>query len=287
MVLRGSNDQMQLEFTKMQSLGNDFVVLDAVTQSIVLNERSAQQIADRHKGIGCDQILVVEPATDQTSDFRFRIYNADGSEVGQCGNGARCFLKFVIDQGLTDRDQVTIQTNTATMLASLSDDGLVSVDMGEPTFEPSRVPFSADEQAPEYPLEIDSGTIRIGAVSVGNPHAVQVVEVLSDDLVATQGPQVENHVRFPERTNAGFMQIVSAEQINLRVHERGVGETQACGSGACAAVAVGRHQGRLSDEVAVHLPGGVLGIRWQGAGESLFMTGPAETVFKGRMDIVV
>lgn len=284
-MLRGSIDRMQLEFTKMQSLGNDFVVLDAVTQSIVLSERSAQQIADRHKGIGCDQILLVEPATDQTSDFRFRIYNADGSEVGQCGNGARCFLKFVIDRGLTDRKQVTIQTSTATMLASMSDDGQVSVDMGEPIFEPSRVPFSADEQASEYPLEIDSGTIRIGAVSMGNPHAVQVVDVLSDDLISTQGPQLENHVRFPERVNAGFMQIVTPEHINLRVYERGVGETQACGSGACAAVAVGRLQGRLSERVTVALPGGVLGIHWPGAGESLTMTGPAETVFQGSMGL--
>ncbi len=276
---------MQLQFTKMQSLGNDFVVLDAVTQSIVLDETSAQQIADRHKGIGCDQILVAEPATDQTSDFRFRIYNADGSEVGQCGNGARCFLKFVIDQGLTDRDEITVQTSTATMQLRQSTDGRVTVDMGEPVFEPSRVPFKADEQALEYPLEIESGTIQIGAVSVGNPHAVQIVDALSDDLVSIQGPQVENHSRFPERTNAGFMQIVSPEHVLLRVFERGVGETQACGSGACAAVAVGRNQGRLGEDVTVELPGGVLGIRWPGPGSSLLMTGPAETVFQGHINI--
>lgn len=272
---------MQIRFTKMHSLGNDFVVLDGVSESIVLDASSAQTIADRKRGIGCDQILLAEAATDGHSDFRFRIFNADGSEVGQCGNGARCFLRFLQDRQLTDASQVTVQTLTSAMTLASNADASVTVTMAEPVFAPERVPFDATARAPSYALDLGDRIIEVGAVSMGNPHAVQPVAALSDALIEQQGPLVERHARFPERTNAGFMEVIDRGHIRLRVFERGVGETEACGSGACAAVAVGRDQGLLDEQVRVDLPGGRLDIRWPGSGSKLWMTGPAHTVFDG------
>jgi len=276
---------MQLSFTKMHSLGNDFVVIDAVRQSIALDATMAKTIADRKIGIGCDQILIAEPSTDGLSDFRFRIYNADGSEVGQCGNGARCFLKFVQDVGLTDKREISVQTTTTAMQLVANPDHSVTVTMPEPRFEPADVPFEVSERASRYALALNDESIEIGAVSMGNPHAVQVVGELSDELVLGQGPLIEKHARFPEHCNAGFMQVLDRGHVRLRVYERGVGETLACGSGACGAVAVGRDMGLLDAGVAVDLPGGRLQIEWPGAGHPLLMTGPASSVFQGELTL--
>jgi diaminopimelate epimerase len=272
---------MLLKFTKMHGLGNDFVVLDLISQRFNLRPRHVRKLADRRYGIGCDQLLVVEAPLQPDSDFRYRIFNANGDEVEQCGNGARCFARFVRDRKLTHKNHLVVETNTGILHLTLLQDRQVQVDMGAPILEPAAIPFNAPHQAVQYPLALSGQQIMIGAVSMGNPHAVTLVEDTETAPVAELGPQIEHHEDFPQQVNAGFMQVLSAVEINLRVHERGVGETQACGSGACAAVVAGRLQGLLDEEVTVNLPGGSLQIAWAGEGHPVIMTGPATTVFEG------
>lgn len=272
-----------LRFTKMQGLGNDFVVIDAVRQSVQVDEAAIRWLADRRFGIGCDQVLLVEPARLPGTDFHYRIFNADGSEVEQCGNGARCFARFVRDQGLSEKSEIPVGTAAGPLSLHLGPDHQVRVDMGPPILEPARIPFLADRQALTYPLDIDGEALEIGAVSMGNPHAVLLVEDTDRAPVSRLGPRIEHHPRFPRRVNAGFMQILAPDRIRLRVHERGVGETLACGTGACAAVVTGRLRGLLRTRVRVSLPGGDLVIEWPGAPHPVLMTGPAEPVFEGEI----
>ena len=282
---------MKLKFTKMQGVGNDFVVLDGVTQSVLLTPALAQKMADRHFGIGCDQILLVEKPDPAGSalgaDFRYRIWNADGGEVEQCGNGARCFARFVRDHGLTDKDEIRVKTLSGLITPRLESDGQVTVDMGAPIFEPARIPFSADVAAIVHALDVDRRTVQISAVSMGNPHAVQVVDDVDTAPVLTEGPLIERHARFAQRVNVGYMQVLDRGRIRLRVFERGAGETLACGTGACAAVVAGIRRGLLDSPVRVQTRGGELTIRWDGADNAhsaVFMMGPAVTVFEGEFD---
>ncbi|MFZ5512681.1 MAG: diaminopimelate epimerase [Pseudomonadota bacterium] len=276
---------MKIRFTKMQGLGNDFVVIDAVNQKIELTPQQVRAIADRHFGIGCDQILVVEPAPRPDVDFRYRIYNADGGEVEQCGNGARCFVRFVRDKGLTAKREIRVDTRGGVIAPRLEDDGEVTVDMGVPRFAPAQVPFLTETEALVQPLEVAGRRVDITALSMGNPHAVQVVEDVDRAPVAELGPLIESHPRFPRRVNAGFMQVVDRHAIRLRVFERGAGETLACGTGACAAAVAGIARGLLDSPVRVHTRGGQLTIAWAGAGQPVYMTGPAVTVFEGEIDL--
>ena len=276
---------MRLRFTKMQGLGNDFVVVDAINQSVDMTPALSRRLADRRFGIGCDQLLLVEPARLPGTDFHYRIFNADGSEVEQCGNGARCFARFVREHGLTNRDEIPVGTAAGPIRLSIQADGQVSVDMGSPRLEPPEITFLADARAASYQLTLDGEALSIGAVSMGNPHAVLRVEDVDSARVAHLGPRIEHHQRFPNRVNVGFMQIVDRGHIRLRVWERGAGETLACGTGACAAAVVGRLQGDLDEQVRVTLPGGDLVIHWPGAGASVFMTGPASRVFDGVIDL--
>ncbi len=276
---------MRIKFTKMHGLGNDFVVLDAVNQAIDLTPARARFLADRHFGVGCDQILVVEPSARPDADFRYRIFNADGGEVEQCGNGARCFVRFVHDKGLTAKRAIRVETKGGLIEPRLEDDGLVTVDMGVPRFEPSHVPFVTGSDALVQPLQLDGASVDITALSMGNPHAVQVVANVDTAPVAEQGPLIENHPRFPQRVNAGFMQVVGRHAIRLRVYERGAGETLACGSGACAAVVAGIARGLLDSPVRVSMRGGELTIAWGGPGQPVRMTGPAVTVFDSEIEI--
>ena len=276
---------MELSFTKMQGLGNDFVVIDAYSQQVSLSSQQIKEIADRHFGVGCDQLLLVEKPTSASADFRYRIFNADGGEVEQCGNGARCFVRYVHDKGLTKKSQICVETASGIIYPKLEDNGLVTVDMGAPRFEPTQIPFIADKQAATYQLNIDHETITISAVSMGNPHAVQVVPNLQAAQVEIQGPIIEAHKRFPQRVNAGFMEIVDAHHIKLRVFERGAGETLACGTGACAAAVAGIQLGKLQSPVTVKMRGGELSIRWEGSDSSVMMTGPAVTVFEGQITL--
>ena len=278
---------MRLRFTKMHGLGNDFVVIDAVTQAQARTLAPAQVrfLADRHFGVGCDQVLVVEQSSRPDADFRYRIFNADGGEVEQCGNGARCFVRFVHEKGLTARRAIRVETQCGLIEPRLEDDGLVSVDMGVPRFEPTRVPFIAESDALVQRLELDGGAVEITALSMGNPHAVQVVANVDAAPVGVQGPLIENHPRFPQRVNAGFMQVVDRHAIRLRVFERGAGETLACGTGACAAVAAGIARGLLDSPVRVATRGGELVIAWGGPGQPVRMTGPAVTVFDSEIEI--
>ncbi|MGH8648640.1 MAG: diaminopimelate epimerase [Burkholderiales bacterium] len=276
---------MRLKFTKMHGLGNDFVVLDALARPLALTSEQLRHIADRHFGIGCDQVLQVEPPRQPDTDFYYRIFNADGGEVEQCGNGARCFVRYVRDRGLTAKRELRVGTRAGVIVPRLEDDGRVTVDMGVPEFEPSRIPFEAPARATSYALEVDGRRLEISALSMGNPHAVQVVPDIERAPVATEGPLIERHPRFPQRVNAGYVQIVSRRRILLRVHERGAGETLACGTGACAAVAAGVLRGLLDREVTVTARGGDLGISWAGEGTPVMMTGPAESVFEGEMEI--
>jgi len=276
---------MQLKFTKMQGVGNDFVVLDAVNQRVSLDSTLVRRIADRHFGVGCDQILLIEPPRATNTDFYYRIYNADGNEVQHCGNGARCFLKYVRDKGLTAKTEIRVETLSGIIVPKLEADGQVTVDMGPPEFAPEKIPFAADRQALTYWLEVDSHPVEISAVSMGNPHAVQVVDDVEQAPVLTQGPLIEHHPRFPQRANAGYMEVVDRRHIKLRVYERGAGETLACGTGACAAVIAGITRGYLDTPVSVHTRGGLLAIAWGGGGRPVMMTGPAETVFEGVIDI--
>ena len=269
----------------MHGAGNDFIVIDGVSQPIGLTPEQVRRLADRRFGVGCDQLLLVEPADQPGADFRYRIFNADGSEVEQCGNGARCFVRFVRDKGLTLKDQIVVDTLGGRIHPQLRPDGQVSVQMGIPRFEPTEVPFIAERRALVYDLEVDGRMIRAGVLSMGNPHAVQIVTDVETAPVHELGPRVERHPRFPRRVNAGFMQIVDAGHIRLRVWERGVGETLACGSGACAAVVAGRQLKLLDDKVQVSLPGGTLSVAWAGEGEPVWLTGPADTVFEGTIEL--
>ncbi|MDE1989550.1 MAG: diaminopimelate epimerase [Betaproteobacteria bacterium] len=276
---------MLLRFTKMQGLGNDFVVLDATATPLHLTPGQIRWIADRHFGVGCDQILIVEPPHDPANDFRYRIFNADGSEVENCGNGARCFVRFVHDRGLTRKDEIRVETLGGLITPRLNPDGRVTVNMGEPEFDPARVPFLAPARAPTYPLTVGTVTREFSVLSMGNPHAVQVVPSVAQAPVAQEGPLIERHPAFPKRVNAGFMEIVSRTHIRLRVFERGAGETLACGTGACAAVAAGIARGLLDDTVTVTTRGGDLSITWEGPGNPVWMTGDAVPVFSGELHL--
>jgi diaminopimelate epimerase len=275
---------MTLDFSKMHGLGNDFMVIDAINQSVELSSAQVQALADRHRGVGFDQLLLVEAATT-TADFRYRIYNADGGEVGQCGNGARCFMHFVHDRGLTDKTELSVETQSGLLQLVLETDGLVTVDMGEPRLAPADIPFDAAEFAHTYPLEVDGETLEISALSMGNPHAVLLVDAVETAPVGRLGPLIEDHPRFPQHVNAGFMQIIDPEHIRLRVYERGAGETRACGSGACAAVVAGRLRDQLAPRVNVSLTGGNLVVKWAGEGHPVYMTGPATQVYRGQIDL--
>ncbi len=273
---------MELQFTKMHGLGNDFVVLDFTDEVLPLSANQAAHIADRNFGVGCDQILIVERSQRGDVDFKYRILNADGSEVGQCGNGARCFVRYVHDKGLTEKNPITVETLTGEMtLTSDIKTGLVTVDMGAPRFEPKDIPLDAQERTPSYYVDLDGKTHEFSALSMGNPHAVLLVDDVLTAPVLELGSKLENHPIFPERANIGFMQINSRNDISLRVFERGSGETIACGSGTCAAVVAGIQLGLLDNEVTAHLTGGDLTIQWAGEGASVMMTGPAQTSFEG------
>ena len=274
---------MLLRFTKMHGLGNDFVVLDLITQSVRLDAPLIRFLADRHRGIGCDQVLVVEPPTDPDMDFLYRIYNQDGSEAQQCGNGARCVAKFIRDRRLSAKRRLRVETLGGPISMSCGKGNVVTVSMGIPRLSPQEIPFTAARQATVYTLEACGQPVEISAVSMGNPHAVLVVDEVETAPVATLGPVLEQHPDFPERTNVGFMQVLDRGEVRLRVFERGAGETMACGSGACAAVVAGRIRGLLDERVRVHLPGGFLQIEWRGEGDPLMMTGPATTVFEGQI----
>ncbi|HHJ13422.1 MAG TPA: diaminopimelate epimerase [Gammaproteobacteria bacterium] len=276
---------MKLQFTKMHGLGNDFVVIDAINQPVRLDTNQLRRIADRHRGIGCDQILLVEASDRPDTAFRYRIFNADGSEVEQCGNGARCFARFVREKGLTGLDRIPVETRAGRIELMVEADGQVTVNMGPPVLEPARIPFDAPMQAPVYALAVEGQTLEVGVVSMGNPHAVVEVPDIEAAPVMRLGPLIESHPRFPQRVNAGFMQIVDRRHLLLRVYERGVGETRACGSGACAAVVVGRLWQRLEETVEVGLPGGRLVISWAGENEPVLMTGPASFVFEGTLTL--
>lgn len=283
---------MKLKFTKMHGAGNDFVVIDAINQHINFTPAQWRQIADRRFGIGADQILVVERPESQDVDFRYRIYNADGGEVEQCGNGSRAFVQFVIEKGLTSKSSIRVETMSGIIEPSMGEDGNITVNMGAPILEASQVPFHADgliarQEGDDslWPLDINGKQAWISAVSMGNPHAVQVVANVEDFPVATDGPLIEHHPRFPRRVNAGFMEVADRQHIRLRVFERGAGETLACGTGACAAVVTGIHRGLLDSPVRVSMRGGELSIAWAGAGQPVFLSGPAVTVFEGEINL--
>lgn len=276
---------MRLKFTKMHGLGNDFVVVDATAAPVALTPAQLRFIADRHFGIGCDQILMVEPARSKDTDFYYRIFNADGGEVEQCGNGARCFVRYVHQRGLTQKTVIRVGTLGGIIEPRLETDGQVTVNMGAPEFEPGRVPFKAPVQMPLYDLRVNKKIIKINVLSMGNPHAVQLVPDVATAPVATEGPLIESHPDFPQRVNAGYMQVVDRSHIRLRVYERGAGETLACGTGACAAVVAGIQRGLLDARVTVSTRGGDLVIVWAGTGQPVLMTGPAVTVFEGEMKL--
>ena len=276
---------MKLTFVKMHGLGNDFVVLDGIRQSVALSTAQLRFLADRHFGVGCDQILLVEAAGQPDVDFRYRIFNADGGEVEQCGNGARCFVRFVHEQGLTEKREIRVETVSGVIVPRLEDDGLVSVDMGVPVLAPARIPFISASDELVQTLRIADREIAITAVGMGNPHAVQLVADVDTAAVEQQGPLIESHPCFPQRVNAGFMQVCDRQSIRLRVFERGAGETLACGSGACAAVVAGVSRGLLDSPVRVETRGGTLSVAWDGPGTPVLMTGPAVTVFKGEIEV--
>lgn len=274
---------MHFHFSKMHGLGNDFMVVDCITQNIFFSPELIRRLSDRHTGVGFDQLLVVEAPYDPETDFHYRIFNADGSEVEQCGNGARCFARFVRMKGLTNKYSISVSTKKGKMVLNVEENDFITVNMGVPEFEPGKIPFKAKQAEKTYILRADDATLFCGAVSMGNPHVVTVVDDVDTADVDRLGPLLESHERFPERVNAGFMQVVNRQDVRLRVYERGAGETQACGSGACGAVAVGIIQGLLDDSVKVHLPGGDLHIRWKGPGKPLYMTGPATHVYDGQL----
>lgn len=276
---------MLLKFTKMQGAGNDFVVVDGYSSPVSLDSAQIKKIANRYFGVGCDQLLIVEKTTTPNVDFRYRIFNADGGEVEQCGNGARCFVRFVTEKGLTKKHEIVVETRCGIITLMLRDDNQVTVNMGAPRFSPTEIPFTAEHRQKTYTLQLNNQAITISAVSMGNPHAVTLVENIESANVAELGPQIESHDSFPQRVNAGFMQVVNPHEIKLRVYERGSGETLACGTGACAAVVSGIQLGLLQSPVLVHTRGGKLNIEWQGEGQPVMMTGPAEIVFEGEIQI--
>ncbi|MEH6627597.1 MAG: diaminopimelate epimerase [Motiliproteus sp.] len=276
---------MLVRFTKMHGLGNDFVILDLMTQRIRLDEETVRRIADRHFGIGFDQLLVVEAPTDPEMEFKYRIFNADGGEVEHCGNGARCFARFVVDKRLTGNSTIAVQTMSGPIYLTLQGKNEVRVDMGQPILEPAKIPFVADIQSSSYSVAVSTELLEISAVSMGNPHGVLVVDDVDKAPVETLGPILEKHQRFPAKANIGFMEVVDRSHIRLRVYERGAGETLACGTGACAAVVAGQTRGLLDSSVKVELPGGTLSIEWHGVGSDVIMTGPATTVFEGQIHI--
>ncbi len=285
---------MVLKFTKMQGAGNDFVVIDGVGRRVEITTQLAKRLGDRHLGVGCDQVLLVEKPQRPDADFRYRIWNADGGEIEQCGNGARCFVRFVHDKGLTKKKEIRVETLSGVIVPRLEADGQVTVDMGAPQFDPERVPFDARGLQPvlggrRWPLELPGGKANVAVPSMGNPHAVQTVPHVDSAPVTTEGPLIERHPRFPRRVNAGYMQVVARTHIRLRVWERGAGETLACGTGACAAVVAGIREGLLGDAVRVDTRGGRLTIRWAGGendpNRTVWMTGPAVAVFEGEIEI--
>jgi len=277
---------MELSFTKMHGLGNDFVIFDATNQPLNLTGEQIRFIADRHLGIGCDQLLLVEKSTKPNVDFRYRIFNADGGEVQQCGNGARCFARFVHDKGLTDKVELAVETLSGIIYPRLEENGEVTVDMGKPRLQPDEIPFIAKEVAPQYPIIINKDIYRIGAVSMGNPHAILIVDDLDNAPVAELGTILETHSRFPERVNVNFIQVINRSEIKLRVFERGVGETMACGTGACASAVFAKRMDLVDMPVKVKLRGGDLTVRWSGdEAASVCMTGAAVHVFDGKINL--
>ena len=275
---------MKIKFTKMHGLGNDFVIIDGVNQSVRLNMDQLCLLADRHFGVGCDQVLLVEKAKGN-ADFRYRIFNADGSEAEQCGNGARCFARYVRDKGMTQKDEIRVETINGLILPKLENNGEVTVNMGIPKFEPQEVPFVAEKRKLIYTLEINDKRVELSVLSMGNPHAVQIVEDINLAPVLVEGALIEHHKSFPRHVNAGYMQVVSRKHINLRVYERGAGETLACGSGACAAAVTGITRGLLDSTVKVSTLGGSLVVRWEGENYPVWMTGPATAVFDGEIEL--
>ena len=276
---------MLLRFTKMHGLGNDFMVVDLISQRVHLSSEQIRYLGNRNTGVGFDQLLLVETPQSPDVDFRYRIFNSNGTEVEHCGNGARCFAKFVHDQRLTGKRDILVQTSNRRIMLKMRDDHAVEVDMGEPVLQPDQVPFEATTQAPSYSIEQDGHNYTLGVVSMGNPHAVLVVDDVASAPVFELGSKLEQHPRFPNKANIGFMQIIDRNTIKLRVFERGVGETKACGTGACAAVVVGQQQGLLDTNVTTQLTGGNLAIQWQGPGHHLFMDGPATHVYEGQIKL--
>ncbi|TBU95758.1 diaminopimelate epimerase [Stutzerimonas kirkiae] len=274
---------MLLRFTKMHGIGNDFMVIDLVSQHAHIQAKHVCQWADRHTGIGFDQLLLVEPPRSPDVDFRYRIFNADGSEVEQCGNGARCFARFVLDKRLTSKRTIRVETQSGIIELSIRSDGQISVDMGAPRLQPAQVPFQADDEALSYPVEVEGRTLELAALSMGNPHAVLRVDDIDGAPVHELGPRLEQHPRFPQRVNVGFLQVLDPHNARLRVWERGTGETQACGTGACAAAVAAIRQGWMSSPVQIELPGGRLSIEWAGVGKPVIMTGPAVRVYEGQI----
>ena len=273
-----------LHFSKMHGLGNDFMVVDGISQRFVVADHDLTALADRKTGIGFDQLLLVEAPTRKGNAFKYRIFNADGSEVSQCGNGARCFARFVKDQGLTDLDEFWVETNAGRIMLSVLEDGRIRVNMGIPGFSPTQIPLAVDSQQAQYTLEFEGSSSLFSALEIGNPHALFQVESVATAPLETLGPLLQDHVLFPQRVNVGFFERLSDDQINLRVFERGVGETRACGSGACAAVIAGIRLGLLTNKVTVNLSGGPLEIEYAGEGEPVFLIGPATTVYRARLD---
>ncbi|MBD9678597.1 diaminopimelate epimerase [Pseudomonas sp. PDM18] len=274
---------MLLRFTKMHGLGNDFMVLDLVSQHAHVQPRHVKQWGDRNFGVGFDQLLIVEPPSTPDADFRYRIFNCDGTEVEQCGNGARCFARFVVDKRLTAKKTIRVETKGGMIELTMANDGQVIVDMGPPRLQPEQVPFQAGAEALSYPLEVDGQQYELAAISMGNPHGVLRVDDVDSAPVRTLGPKLEIHESFPQKANIGFLQIVNPHQARLRVWERGAGETLACGTGACAAAVAGIRQGWLQSPVQIDLPGGRLSIEWAGPGQPVMMTGPAVRVFEGQV----
>ena len=280
---------MKLNFTKMQGAGNDFVVIDAFSAPVLLTSSQIKNIANRYFGVGCDQLLMVEKTATPNVDFRYRIFNADGGEVEQCGNGARCFVRFVVDKGLTKKHEISVETASGVISLKLQNDGQVTVNMGAPRFEPAQIPFLAEKRQTTYALQTNGHEVSVAVVSMGNPHAVTLVDNVETANVAELGPLIEAHASFPQRVNAGFMQVLNTHEINLRVYERGSGETLSCGTGACAAVVSGIQLSLLKTPVKVNTRGGQLNIDWQGhkndVTQAVMMTGPAEIVFEGQIEI--
>ncbi|HUV99783.1 MAG TPA: diaminopimelate epimerase [Gallionella sp.] len=276
---------MSIKFTKMHGAGNDFVVIDGVRQNIQLTPEQLRLMADRHFGVGCDQILIVEKPVNKEADFRYRIFNSDGGEVEQCGNGARCFMRFVHDQNLTGKREILVETHGGLISPRLEQDGRITVNMGPPVFDPALVPFDGGSGAVSEPLEVAGKILEISAMSMGNPHAVQLVADIEQAPLEKLGPLIEHHPRFPRRVNAGFMQVMDRHSLRLRVYERGAGETLSCGTGACAAAVTGIRRGLLDSPVNVATRGGVLTVNWDGEGQPVLMTGPAISVFSGEINI--